>query len=135
MRLLARSIAVLSLGAVGVAGLAAPAHALPISPHTYADIICGNPITPGPVGHPTVTTRAWGTLYPANAVILVEETVTHDSVPLVTAHSKLQTGPDGTWSLTKIDSAVPSGLYEYHVTVTDDSGKTTFGTAYDACKF
>jgi hypothetical protein len=135
MRLFARSIAVFSIVAVGVAGLAAPAHALPISPHTYADITCGNPITPGPVPRPTITIRTWGTLYPANAAIVVAETVTRDNVPLVDGRTTVTTGSDGSWSLTRTASATPSGLYEYFVTVTDESGKTTFGTASDACKF
>ena len=135
MRLLARSIAIAGLGAVSVAGVAAPAHALPISPTTHADIICGSPIGPGPAGQPTITIKTWGTLYPADTAILVDESVTHDSVPLTTTRSTLKTDADGSWSLSKTAVVTPSGLYEYFVTVTDASGKTVFGKAYDACKF
>ncbi len=135
MRLFARPIAVVGLAAAGVAAVAAPAHALPISPHTYADITCGTPVTPGPVARTVITIATRGTLYPADTAIVVAETVTHDDAPVVQGTSTLTTGSDGSWSLTTTASATPSGLYEYFVTVTDESGKTTFGTAYDACKF
>lgn len=140
MRMIVKSM----LAVAGLAGLAAvvlaagPANALPIpgpSPTTNADIACVAGTPTGPIG-PGISYRAWGTGYPANAKITVQDVVTLDGATWSGKKTDLVASASGAWSTTTtVDrTATRPGLYEYNVLVTDQDGKVTYGKAYDACK-
>lgn len=140
MRMLVKSAiaAATVAGAAALVIVAVPAQALPIpapNPATDADIVCQAPIQTGPFQQ-GIAYHSWGSGYPANTTVTVREVVSFNGKVRTGTKSDVTTSSSGDWTtpVTKDKAATDPGLYEYTVTVTDTSGKTTYGTAYDACK-